>query len=262
MAVVCLRGAPPLLLRRVSAKRLGFLFRSLLRNATSHFDASSRPNFFDRFLLPRTNVISNAHATPRAFCREESASDDRAIVEAFRADRVDAAARLFDRYSAHMERLLIRVLGNDPEIEDLLHEVFVQALGSIDRLRDPDALRPWLTRIAVYAARMHIRRRTRSRWLVFLPQEEVPEETTTSCPQTRDLAARVHAILGNIRNADERIAFVLRHVHGMTLPETADACSCSLATVKRRVARGKKAFLKQARRDRALCEAYGLEEES
>jgi RNA polymerase sigma-70 factor (ECF subfamily) len=33
----------------------------------------------------------------------------------------------------------------------------------------------------------------------------------------------------------ERIAWMLRHVEGLALEEVAEACSCSLATVKRRI---------------------------
>ena len=35
-----------------------------------------------------------------------------------------------------------------------------------------------------------------------------------------------------------RIAWMLRHVEGLSLEETADACECSLATAKRRIAVG------------------------
>jgi RNA polymerase sigma-70 factor (ECF subfamily) len=36
--------------------------------------------------------------------------------------------------------------------------------------------------------------------------------------------------------ADLRIAWMLRKVEGLPLPEVAHACACSLATVKRRIA--------------------------
>jgi RNA polymerase sigma-70 factor (ECF subfamily) len=35
-----------------------------------------------------------------------------------------------------------------------------------------------------------------------------------------------------------RIAWMLRHVEGLSLEETAEACDCSLATAKRRIAAG------------------------
>ena len=45
---------------------------------------------------------------------------------------------------------------------------------------------------------------------------------------------------------DERMAFALRYIDGMTLPDAAEASERSLATVKRRLARAEKKFLEAA----------------
>jgi len=52
--------------------------------------------------------------------------------------------------------------------------------------------------------------------------------------------------------ADERMAFVLRIVDGMTLPDGAQACRTSLATFKRRLARAEKRFLEAVAKRPAL----------
>ncbi len=46
---------------------------------------------------------------------------------------------------------------------------------------------------------------------------------------------------------DQRMAFVLRYVHGATLVEAADACGTSLATIKRRLSRAEARFLDAVR---------------
>ena len=46
---------------------------------------------------------------------------------------------------------------------------------------------------------------------------------------------------------EQRMAFVLRHVHGTTLLEAAEACETSLATIKRRLARAELRFLEAVR---------------
>ena len=51
---------------------------------------------------------------------------------------------------------------------------------------------------------------------------------------------------------DERIAFSLRRLDGMELKEIAHACGCSLATIKRRLARAEKRFLSRAEKHQAL----------
>jgi RNA polymerase sigma-70 factor, ECF subfamily len=188
---------------------------------------------------------------PSEATEQELRREDSAVVAALLAGNPHAPERLFDRYGTYVERLLVRIIGRDEEIEDLLHEVFADALEGIHRLRDPGALRPWLTRIAVFTARSRLRSRTRSRWLSFRAHDEVPEETCEPTQEDHDVAERVYRCLAHL-SADDRIAFTLREIHEMTLPEVAEACNCSLATVKRRIARGKACFSEHALRDPVL----------
>jgi RNA polymerase sigma-70 factor (ECF subfamily) len=56
----------------------------------------------------------------------------------------------------------------------------------------------------------------------------------------------------NKLDAESRAAFVLRHVEGCDLGETATACNCSLATIKRRLAKAEKRFEAISRADPVL----------
>ena len=53
--------------------------------------------------------------------------------------------------------------------------------------------------------------------------------------------------------ADQRIAFSLRYIEGMSLHEVAEAAGCSLATIKRRLTRAQAAFLEASRKDPLLA---------
>lgn len=181
---------------------------------------------------------------------------DGEIVTAIRAKEPDAAVLFFDRYGRYVERLLRRVLGHDSEFEDVVHDVFAHALTSIHKLRDPEALRPWLTRIAVFTARTHIRSKTRRKWLQFRDPAELPEIPCGPGHEATETRRRVYLCLQRLK-ADERIAFSLRALHEMTLPEVANACDVSLATAKRRVSRGRAAFIRQVNRDPVLRERAG-----
>lgn len=180
--------------------------------------------------------------------------DDHALVEGLR--RGDAAARkeLFERFAPHVERVLGRVLGRDPELADALHDTFVQAFGAVASLRDASALKPWLSMVAVYTARGIIRRRQVRRWLRFWAPEDLPEMESPG-PSAEDswAVARVYALLEKLP-VDHRIAFTLRYIEGMSLQEVAEACSCSLATVKRRLSRAQTSFLAASRADPVLAE--------
>ena len=187
--------------------------------------------------------------------KEECVRADATLVESLASGDPGAPALLFDAYGKYVERLLVRVLGSDPELEDLLHEVFAQALANIGQLRDPARLKGWLTRMTVFVARGALRHRRRHRWLVFLPDEDLPpQRSPSSSPETRDLLERVFAVLGRL-HPNQRIAFSLRYVEGMTLSEAAEAAGISLATFKRWLKASDRAFLARAKRmDRALYE--------
>lgn len=179
---------------------------------------------------------------------------DELLVMSLRARHPDAGTLLFDRYAPHVRRVLVRVMGPDSEILDLVHDVFVTALESVHRLVDPKALRAWLTQIAVFTARARIRRRVRGRVLRFLPFSELPEpELPPADFEGSQSMQAVYRVLGNL-DTDQRIAFALRFVAGMELTEVAASCGVSLATIKRRLSRAQATFVSSAQHEPALVE--------
>lgn len=177
--------------------------------------------------------------------------DDAALVEGLRAGNPNACAALVDRFSDHVLRVLVRILGRHPDVEDLHHDVFVRALSAAHDVRDPSALKGWVTIIAVNLARTAIARRTRSRWLWFLPPEELPEPSETFDDDAAEALSGLYRVLDKLPT-EERIAFTLRFVDGMELTQVAEACGVSLATIKRRLSKAEDRFVKSAGREPTL----------
>jgi RNA polymerase sigma-70 factor (ECF subfamily) len=181
-----------------------------------------------------------------------AAVDDAALVEAVLRGQISAKAELFDRHVHHVRRVLARILGSDFELSDLIHEVFLRALGHIDSLEDPGLLKSWLTGIAVHTARECLRRRVRGRWLRFFRQEELPEvEGPPSSDDAREALRATYALLDRL-GVEERIVFTLRFIDGLELTGVAGACGVSLNTVKRRIARAERRFVALAKTQPAL----------
>jgi RNA polymerase sigma-70 factor (ECF subfamily) len=200
----------------------------------------------------RTPVAAGPPAAARAQI------DDYALVAGIRRGDPAAAAALFEKYHGLVERTLVRLLGFDSELADAVQEAFIRALGSSRLLRDPQALPSWMIRIAVFTASDLIRRRKRRRWLQFFaePQELADRTGALSFEGEPDLEARqalqaAQIILGALPT-NERVAFSLRRLEGMELKDIAAACGCSLATIKRRLARAEKRFLARAEKHPAL----------
>lgn len=180
---------------------------------------------------------------------------DTALVTALRAGRADAADQLFERYGDYVERLIVRVLGLDSEVPDLINEVFARAFERIDQLDDATALKGWLGSIAIFTARTFLRdRRSRRRFLGFFAPEELPEVPVRPAPVECSLAlSRTYQVLASLP-PDERIAFALRFIDGMSLGEVAQVMGLSVGTVKRRLTRGQQRFVSAAERDPLLKE--------
>jgi RNA polymerase sigma-70 factor (ECF subfamily) len=175
------------------------------------------------------------------------AGDDLALVNALQEGHPGAAAALYDRYAHHVQRVIVRILGFDPELEDLLQEVFVQALNGAASIEDGNRLKAWLTMVTVHTARAHIRRRVKRRWLQFWEPANLPDVPETGADyETRELLGLTYTVLDRM-SAKERILLTLRHFDGMALAELADANGISIATVKRQLDRAQKRFAKLAR---------------
>ncbi len=165
------------------------------------------------------------------------------LIAALQAGQPAAAALLFDQYAPQVRRVLARVLGLDPELPDLLQEVFLRALEGAGRLGPDAQLDRWLTGIAVHTARQTIRRRVRWRWLrpLGLGADLEPVPVTPPDPDATRALRDTYAVLARMPT-DERIAFALRFLEGMELTEVAACLEVSLATIKRRLARAERRF--------------------
>lgn len=172
---------------------------------------------------------------------------DAALVDGLKLRQAAAIHTFYERYSSRVLRILHRLLGNERELGDVHHDVFARALHSIRGLKDPERLEAWLTSVAVFTARSTIQRRTRHRWLQFMAPETLPE--MAALPPSSEAGEALRATYRALEQlaVDERIAFVLRFIEGMELKEGAAACSVSLATFKRRLARAEEHFTELAR---------------
>ncbi len=180
---------------------------------------------------------------------------DEALIAGIRAGQSGAAVALVERYGNHIERVLYRVLGSDPDLPDVLHDVIAHALTNIDQVRSAEALKAWLTQVAVFCARGVIRKRQRRRWLTFWSPADLPEVAAPeSTPEVRDVLAATYEILAQLPS-EERVAFSLRFIDQMELADVAAALDVSLATVKRVLRRAESRFLTFAKRYPVVVEA-------
>ncbi|MGF1468948.1 MAG: RNA polymerase sigma factor [Sandaracinaceae bacterium] len=184
-------------------------------------------------------------AAPQALTAVPVSIADADLVRSALAGDRRAEDTLYRRYARTIAGLVTRLLGQRDEVEDVLHDSFLTAFTKLDRLRDPAAFRPWLTKIAITHVRRRLRRKRLARSLGLLPTAEEPSlerlAAADASPEVRSDLAVVDRVLGSLP-ASDRLAWVLRYVEGHQLDEVADLSGCSLATAKRRIARAKRAM--------------------
>jgi RNA polymerase sigma-70 factor (ECF subfamily) len=143
-------------------------------------------------------------------------------------------------------------LGPSDDLEDLVHDVFVDAIEGVHRLRNPEALTAWVTGVAVIMARRRLQRHYRRLWLWLTPTGELPDAPGT--PQdfeTRQALLAAYEVLNRMRS-EERIALILHRVEGLTVAEAAKTMSLSESTYKRRLRRGERRLIELARHSSVL----------
>lgn len=191
---------------------------------------------------------------PASVIRLHRTESDEDLVASLRAGTARAGQALFDAHAAYVRKVLTRMLGPDPEVGDLVQDVFVLALESLHRLENPKALRGWLAQIAVYRARRCLRGRKQWKILRFFAPEEMPPARAAQVDfEASEALCAAYRVLASL-HVDEQIAFTLRFVEGMDLTEVAGACGVSLATTKRRIARAEARFAMLARGEPSLAE--------
>lgn len=163
---------------------------------------------------------------------DEAESDAHWVDRALRGDR-KAPEALYRRHARDVYDTLLRLFQNESDAQDALHDAFVVALEQLHQLKDPARFRPWVLRTAM---RAFYRKSRRRQWLSrFVAQPHAMDAAPTASPDVQAEITRLFEVLQTV-SPKARAAWSLRYVEGYTLAETALACDCSLATIKRRIA--------------------------
>jgi RNA polymerase sigma-70 factor, ECF subfamily len=161
--------------------------------------------------------------------------DDALVLAAQNGDR-SAFGILYSRYSRLVHGILLsRVPYAD--VDDLVQDVFLQALPRLASLREPSKFPGWLAAIARNRA-TDFHRRTK-------PQDEFIEETTNTesnspAPPTPHSTTEARAALDAILSLPDayRETLILRLVEGMTGPEISARTGLTHGSVRVNLHRG------------------------
>ncbi len=198
---------------------------------------SSMIDRVESLALARTAAAVDGTAAP---CSDYLSAEDERVLARARAGEAAALRVLYDRYQGQIRGHLHRLLGPDPDVDDLVQTVFIRAFNALDRFQGNSTLSTWLYRITANTAHNLVRQRYRRerakgalRWFNSGRNAHVQ---ATSRAEIRDEASRLLARLA----PDLRQIFVLYHYEGLTLQEISHIVERPISTVGDRLTRARK----------------------
>jgi RNA polymerase sigma-70 factor (ECF subfamily) len=144
---------------------------------------------------------------------------------------------LYQEYAPYVAGVASRVLGRAAEVDDVVQEVFALAVRGLRRREEPNQMKGWFAKVTVRLCTRQLR--SRRLWaLVDLAADANYDRLAEpdAGADEKQLVIEVYRALDRLPTR-ERVPWTLRHVEGEQLERVAELCGCSLATVKRRVAR-------------------------
>lgn len=167
------------------------------------------------------------------------ASDTELVAAAARGETA-ALAGLYDRYSPALLAVGLRILGQRPAAEDLVHDVFLEAWRKV---REFDAargsVRTWLL-VRMRSRALDFRRSAGQTRHVSMERDELVPEAPAAPDEDPALGpdrAAVRRALVDLPPA-QRAVLELAYFEGLSSSEVAERLSVPIGTVKSRVATG------------------------
>lgn len=167
----------------------------------------------------------------------DTMTDAQLAISSQNGDR-EAFGALASRVGGSLQGLLRRELGDAEAARDLCQETFIRAWLHIGRLRDPGSFRAWIYRIALNMCRDRLRSSRRGAHEIELSDEVTNRRSQDPDPLDRleSLAAAelIDVMLARLP-AEQRVAIVLREIHGLTSTEIGSITGVPPTTVRTRI---------------------------
>jgi RNA polymerase sigma-70 factor (ECF subfamily) len=185
------------------------------------------------------NSLEPGYAAEDSTTPKEHADTELAL--RLQTDPTRATIDLYARFSPEVNRLVWRLLGADPDHNDIVQQVFCKVIQHGRRLREPARLGAWVQSITVNTVYEELRRRDVRR--LFQRDSGTVEfhPDLVRDVEVRDLLLRAKRVIERLP-AKERLVFMLHFVEGRPLAEVAELCGFSLATAKRRLGAANRRF--------------------
>ncbi len=172
-----------------------------------------------------------------------------ALIASARAGDPAAFRSLFRLHVGIVRRLVYRLVGSSPDLDDLVQTVFVEGFKSLPSFRGESMFSTWLGRIAVRVTMRSVARpRPRFERLEAVRDAADPRPRPDDAAAERESVLRIDDLLSTLK-PKKRAAFVLHALEGYSIEETAAIVGVSAPAVKLRVAEARRELERKLRND-------------
>jgi RNA polymerase sigma factor (sigma-70 family) len=175
--------------------------------------------------------------SPRVAKRANTAEDQQ-LVTRLKAGDTGAFDRLVCAHQERVARLVVRLLGKDAEINDLMQEIFLSVYVGIKRFRQESRFSTWLTTIAINKCRSYARKQQRRRRLLGWLRWARPHYRDNIDPRTNDALEQLKEAVYRLPMS-LREPLVLRYFEELSVDEIGKVLNISPGAVEVRLSRAR-----------------------
>jgi RNA polymerase sigma-70 factor (ECF subfamily) len=202
--------------------------------------------------MPAARVISEDHGGSRNFTSDAAQfMSDEALVAGAKMGHGNVFDELHERHRERMFRVAHSITRHREDAQDAVQESFLSAYVHLKKFDERARFSTWLTRIAINAALMKIRKNRASRE-VSVQDNADGVEVRDSVPNPEEICARTEQ-KATLRDAIAKLRPTLRNVIELydlqecSLHETAEALGISVAAAKGRLFHARAALRRTAK---------------
>lgn len=163
----------------------------------------------------------------------------RALIDRALSGDAGAFREIFVQHRGDVSRLVYRMLGPSPDVDDVVQDVFLHVYRSLSSFRGESRFSTWLYRLTVNVTRMHLRRaRSRPRFadveVPELPEDGARDDGPDAQVERADRVRTLYRLLEQLTDK-KREVLVLHDFEGVAAKDIAELLSVPVLTVRTRL---------------------------
>lgn len=157
------------------------------------------------------------------------------LIKACKANSYKAQIAVYELYKDMLYTVSSRIIGNDADAQDVVHDTFIKAFKSISTVSDESSLGSWLKRIVINQSLDFLKKNNRIKWVTL--DKEIPEKIEVHSMPNLQIDDVMDA-MGKLKDK-YRIIIVLYLIEEYSHREIAQKLELNESTVRNQYKRGK-----------------------